>query len=251
VHPPFGDGWRSSVVMVQANDFHLASCQATLFTPDADVSASLLMRELLPKWGDRFDGDPVMMPSLEGLPIEVPRIILESKSHEWRCEIALARVSIFQRKVSQDGEDLVLANFYSDASQMLAEYASTAKPRVARLAALVNWFAVHDAPGLLLARHFCNEQQLSGPMNRPENFELHAHKRYALLDTMVNSWVRNKSGRILLGTEPGPIVVVEQDLNTLAEEADSRSFNEQQFRAFFEMVPNELVHILQLYYPTE
>ena len=63
----------------------------------------------------------------------------------------------------------------------------------------------------------------------------------------VNSWVRNKTGK-LTGTDR-PIVVVEQDLNTLAEEM--RDFADADIQTFFDAASIEFDTILQLYYPAD
>ncbi len=55
-------------------DFRLASYQATLFTPDEEVSSVKLVKGLLPQWVERFDADPIAVPAMEGIPREVPRL---------------------------------------------------------------------------------------------------------------------------------------------------------------------------------
>jgi hypothetical protein len=105
---------------------------------------------------------------------------------------------------------------------------------------------------MFLARHFCRDRWLTAPLNRPESFELHAHKRYTpptLPHFVINSWIRAKTGH--LGQEPEriPIVLVEQDLNTIPEEASSRDFSASDITDFLRTVPPELESILLLYFP--
>ena len=78
-----------------ASSFELASCQATIFTPDGDLAVSKVMKDLYPSLATLFDGEPTILPPVpEGAPLEIPRIILESTSHEWRCELSPARVNV-------------------------------------------------------------------------------------------------------------------------------------------------------------
>ena len=80
---------------------------------------------------------------------------------------------------------------------------------------------------------------------------MHAHKRFRLTNEFeVNSWVRNKTGTIS-GEHPEPIVLVEQDLNTRAEDAERRRFSAEEIARFFSAVSNEFDVILRLYYPEE
>jgi hypothetical protein len=90
---------------------------------------------------------------------------------------------------------------------------------------------------------------VSRPLNRPESFELHAHKRFAMDGFQVNSWVRNKTGRVSIDQDPEAIVLVEQDINTTPEDIQSRSFSSEEIRRFFVTAASELESILRLYYP--
>ncbi|MBE3063592.1 MAG: hypothetical protein IMZ69_01075 [Spirochaetes bacterium] len=234
--------------MVTAREFQSASCQATLFTPDAEVSAGQLVTRLLPQWIGRFDAEPTVLPSAEGLPKDLPRVILEARSGEWRCEIASTRINIVWRRPATEQSPPSLTDLYEDLARLLLEYKRFLDSRVARLAAVINRFLPHDAPARFLATHFCREEWLIAPFNRPESFELHAHKTYALTSQLsVNSWVRNKTGT--LTTNARPIILVEQDINTLKEEASNREFSEEEIEQFFHSVVPGFDETLALYYP--
>ena len=209
-----------------ASSFELASCQATVFTPDGDLAVSKVMRDLYPSLATRFDGEPTILPPVpEGAPLEIPRIILESTSHEWRCEFSPARVNVYWRRTKSTDACVALGNFLGKAVDILLQYAAQLSPRIARLAALATRFSVHEKPGLFLARHFCKDRWDKAPLNRPENFELHAHKRFTLAsDFTVNSWARSKTGRLSGDGDEKLIVLFEQDLNTLAEAASEKEF---------------------------
>jgi hypothetical protein len=92
-------------------------------------------------------------------------------------------------------------------------------------------------------------------LNRPESFEIHAHKSYVLGALTVNSWFRAKSG-IMIGTDKArlPIILVEQDLNTVQQNLDTEPVKTAELGpsatdAFFRGCPEELDVILSLYFP--
>jgi len=216
------------------------------------VSVARLLGGLLHRWLERFDDEPTMLPSAEALPREVPRIILNSRTSVWRCEIASARINLFWRR-APGATAIGIEEFFREALPLLTAYRDFLDARVGRIAAVLNRFARHPAPGLFLARHFCRERWLTGPLNRPESFELHAHKRFELSRQLpVNSWVRAKTGRLGGGDgDATPIVLVEQDLNTVPEEAPTRAFTIDEIRHFFEATTEEFDTILALYFPME
>ena len=234
-----------------ASSFELASCQATIFTPDGDLAVSKVMKDLYPSLAALFDGEPTILPPIpEGAPLEIPRIILESTSHEWRCDFSRGRVNVYWRRPKSTGAGLALGDFFGKAVEILLQYAAQLSPRIARLAALATRFSVQEKPGLFLARHFCKDRWDKAPLNRPENFELHAHKKFTLSgDLTVNSWARSKTGKLSGDGDEKLIVLFEQDLNTLAEETSERDFCEAEIKRFFGAVATELDGILGLYYP--
>jgi hypothetical protein len=236
---------------VTASSFELASCQATVFTPDGDLAVSKVMKALYPPLSDLFDDDPTILPPAPaGAPLEIPRIILESKSHAWRCEFSPARVNIYWRRTKSVEACVALGEFFGKATEILLQYTDLLSPRIARLAALVTRFATHEEPGLLLARHFCKDRWDKAPLNRPENFELHAHKQFTLAsDLTVNSWARNKTGKLTGDGDERLVVLFEQDLNTRAEEAPSKDFTPTEIKKFFGAAASELDGILGLYFP--
>jgi hypothetical protein len=209
------------------------------------------MKDLYPSLASLFDGEPTVLPPMPGgAPPEIPRIILESSSHEWRCELSPARANLFWRRTESTATGVCISDFFQQASDLLVRYSREVNARVGRLAGLVTRFAEHDNPGLFLARHFCQERWDRAPLNRPENFELHAHKRFAIAGRFqVNSWARSKTGLLKAEDAQKPIVLFEQDLNTLAEETSSRAFGEAEVNRFFDAVATELDSILGLYYP--
>lgn len=212
---------------------------------------SKVMTDLYPSLTALSDGEPTILPPIpEGAPLEIPRIILESTSHEWRCELSPARVNVYWRRAKSTGACVALGDFFGKAAEILLQYAGQLSPRIARLAALAARFSPHEKPGLFLARHFCKDRWDKAPLNRPENFELHAHKRFTLAsDFTVNSWARSKTGKLSGDGDEKLIVLFEQDLNTLVEEAPGKDFSEEEVKKFFGAVATELDSILGLYYP--
>lgn len=237
---------------LSAVDFSLALCQASLFTPDEEFSTAKITKSLLPKWLERFDADPMLLPYEQGMPLELPRIILKSKTDAWHCDMASVRINlVWRRPKSTAVATPALESFYGEAVTFLTDYVRLLECRVGRIAAVIHRYALHERPGQLLASHFCKDRWLIKPLNRPEQFELHAHKRFWLPGQQfeVNSWVRNKTGWLSQADQRSPIVLVEQDLNTLPEEADKRSYGEQDIQRFFAAAAPEFESILKIYYP--
>lgn len=231
-------------------DFKASVYQAVIFTPDEEFSAAKVMKDFYPKIAEQFDAEPVVAPPLAGFPAEVPRITLNNKENFYRLEIAAARANFYWRETKEDQPFLEPAEFYKQATSLLCGYQGVVGCRIGRLAALSTRYAQHETPGLFLVQHFCKEDWGKAPLDRPESFELHARKTYTVGGAFgVNSWVRSKTGRLAREETGTPIVLVEQDINTLAGEAKDRSFTPQEIEHFFGAVVGEFESILRLYYP--
>jgi len=236
---------------VTAKSFELALCQASIFTPDEEFSSARLARDFLPALIERFDADPTILP-VQDLPFprEIPKVIIRSKSGMWRCEFASARVNLFWQKPEEEPNQITLPDFFQYAAKLLCDYVEDIGPRVGRLAGLIRRYAYHANPAMFLSRHYCKDRWYRTPLNRPENFELHAHKKFKLGGQFdVNSWAKNKTSKTSSAKESKPIVLFEQDINTLSEEVSNKSFTTEQITVFYKLIPSEFDTILDLYYP--
>lgn len=237
---------------LSVDTFSTATALASVFTPDGDVTGARLLRTLPDRWFEFFSAEPMVLPTVAGLPSEVARLILSTPDGAWRCEFAPARTNLHWRLSGNNhGDPPALDQFYGIAADFLSEYASLTTMRVARIAAVANRFAPVENPGLRLARHFCQERWWDAPLNRPENFELHAHKTYEFpTGEHVNSWVRSRTGRVTHADgNAHPAVLVEQDLNTIATDVATRSYEVEHLAAFYGQCGQEMNQILRLYYP--
>ena len=238
--------------MLRAKDFSLASCQATVFTPEEEVSGAKLVRGLLPRWSKHFDADPMILPVPDGISRDVPKLVLESKHKQWRCEIASARVNLFWKKTKAEPQAPTLPDFFAEASRLLGEYVQFQGARVGRLAAVLMRFAELPKPGAFLCKHFCRDRWVDELLNDLSGFEFHVHKRVSLSERFsANLWTRNKTGTITSGEKLRDIVFVEQDLNTLADEIDKADFSQKDIESFYSLAARELEAALESFYPVE
>lgn len=222
--------------------------QVSVFTPDFSVSTRQVTVELLGGAWAEIEGEPMMFPAAQGIPPDIPKLILRDENKGWQFEVADARLNIKWRATTI-GPSGDTGAIIASATEYAKAYTAELKPRVGRLAAVVQSFAKHSSPGLYLAHHFCKERWHSAPLNRPEAFEIHAHKKYSFGEFTVNSWVRCKTATMALGPVQDDGVLVEQDLNTLPEQAPSKAFTEEEISDFFASAPGEFAEILKLYFP--
>jgi hypothetical protein len=234
----------ASRTRLTAADFKSILWQAAVFTPDEEVSPGKLIGPILAELSRKFDGEPVVLPPVDAMPRDIPRIILQSKRGDWRLEIASARTSLtWQRPLLQDDP---APDFASESKSVLLFCASLMRARVGRVGMVQSRIAPHETPGIFLARHFCQERWWAKPLNRPASFELHAHKAFDLPgSTIVNSWVRAKSA----SSPSGPVVLVEQDINTLLESIADRAMSQEEIGEFLGATAREFDNILQVYFP--
>jgi hypothetical protein len=136
-------------------------------------------------------------------------------------------------------------------AEVQEQYVCEIRTRVARVALIIQRVCPVAHPAQALIQRFCNESSQREPFSRSESFEIHNHKVYVPqrkeTDFPINSWVRCKSAK--LATDNRPVILVEQDLNTLANEADARPFEPGPIHAFFQMAAAEADEILRIYFP--
>ncbi len=232
---------------LNASSFEPLSYQATIFTQCDELVVSRILSAFYPKIASQFDADPTVLPPLPaGVPKDVPRILLSGKTGEWRLEIGTARINVHWSR--QVDTSIVAGSFFEMVADLFAMYQELIECPVHRLAGLVNRFAKKDQPGLYLAQHFCKAEWLQQPLNRPESFEIHAHKRFKLgKEFDVNSWARSKTGFV----QPGKVAVVlfEQDINTVVCDETPEVYDVTRMKRFFAAASSEVDSILEHYFP--
>jgi len=236
---------------ITIDNFSVGSIQSSIFIKDYEFSASRFMSKLYPKWADIFPGDPEVLPvpPETGLPPEIPRVVLQKKDGSARLEVAPSRLNLHQR-ITDNANGGLIAQCYQDSISLFSDFLNEMNCFIWRLAAVKASYAAADNPGLFLAKHFCRDQWNEKPLNDPTNFEMHSHKRYVFRGRFkVNSWVRSKTGRKVEKSKKSPIILVEQDINTLTEDMGSVQFGHDDIGEFFSTIDDEFLNILSLYYP--
>jgi hypothetical protein len=171
-----------------------------------------------------------------------PRVLLRSATGMWRCEIAADRTDFYWIRPELSAPAPALDDFYQVATGVLVHYAEVSHGRISRLAAIVRRIAGHATPALFAVDHFTRPELATTALEGTESFELYAHKQHVLGRFMVNASMRCRA------TGDGT-VDLEQDLNTLAEQAASRRFTLEDIAEFFGHAAREHEHVLALYFP--
>jgi len=218
---------------VDLTAFQPVQFRAAVFTPGLrQFSAAHVVGTLLGKLS-QFSGDPVVLPIPKEAPAEIPRIILRGPAQGLELHTALARSDVYLSVTP--GITLTAEGAFKEAVPILEQVLDVLQVRPGRLAALGTYASKCEEPARLLAEHFCKAEWAQGPLASAEALELHAHRRFTLLEgLLVNSWMRWKTGQV---NEPGrsyPAVILERDVNTLPEEAEERVFGQEELSAFFD-----------------
>jgi hypothetical protein len=235
----------------KARDFLVDSLQATTFFPSGDVPIKRILTEFYGSVADVFDGTPTSLPGgMSGMPDEIARLTLRSGDECWSIEVAGNRTNLHWRRQRGGSHDVTESDFFAQAARIFRALILLDSREVNRLAAVIGRFVRHEKPARVLAEHFCKDQWLEEPFNRPESFELHSHKRYSFREALtVNSWVRCRTGFENTVDRRIPVVSCQQDINTLAEEQITARFDAGAVDEFFGAVPGEFDQVLGLYFP--
>lgn len=244
--------------MIKASDFEYLSYQAVVFTPDLQFNVNRILSDLVNKFSDRFNGDPVVLPPFpEGAPKEIPRVILKDLDESWKIQIAISRLDIFWYRKYLENPILSVDHFLQETNEMVSFYRSITKARFGRFALVVNRIKISDNPGKELTGHFCKHVWLDEDakvLNRPDRFEIHSFKKYNALGNNnempeVNSWIRHKTAEVKANQKTQVnVILVEQDLNTPIEQMEVSDLEPIRTN-FYSTIPQEMNIILSRYYP--
>ena len=234
-------------------DFQYTSVQAVVFTSVVQNATSRILAAMLENWQDLFDADPLVLPVEPVGNMGV--MLLKSKDGRYVVEIINNQFRFARARIKRD-DTVDLSEFVSISNRVIETFIEAAQATVNRVALLVTRVVDEDSPAIVLSRYFCNDPLLTGALRRPENFELHAHKTYELSGMgRINSWVRCKTAILQVPSESTPtvdmqpVIVIEQDINTLAEVAPGTELSILQIHQFYEAATIEMDSIVRLYFP--
>jgi len=222
--------------------------QGILFTPGTQIPTSRILGRLLEKFGTKFDGAPTVLPIPLEAHAEIPRIVLQSADNQWALDVALARIN-FRWVQMKDDQQIQPTDFREQFLRFVEGLLQIEPPmQIGRLAYVLTRYVLNDMPASLIAERLCKDRILQKASGNLENVEVHVHKRKRLVNTFeVNEWNRFKSGLLNLpGTPSKKIVLVEQDINTLAENAPVILFSADDVRRFTDAAVKETAESLTL-----
>ena len=143
--------------MLQAQDLNLVTLQLSIFTPNiSSFAASKALGILLSKYSQTYDGDVQVLPLPEEFPLEVPRIVLQSKDRAYRLEISPARInSLWLRtdNVQTEREEIV-----DICKEVLEYYIQSMQIEVNRLALVTIRVNQKQKPPNFLIKKFFNQE---------------------------------------------------------------------------------------------
>lgn len=234
--------------MINTTHFNVASIQCSIFTPGFSFRQTAFLTYLLEHWGDKFDGNPLSIPLPDNAPPEVPSIVLTSNDNSLKMNVSRQRTDISWNRTSSEVNPDVHA-VVDEINDILRDIIKDQVVSAGRLAFILNRFAPVEDTAKVLAAHFCKEEWLTTALKQPENFELHVHERHAFGTGQfnVNSWFRVRTGRLVADSKSA--VLVQQDINTIAEELESQRFEPEQIQAFFHEAIELDDQVLALYFP--
>ena len=238
--------------MIIASDFEYLSYQAVVFTPELQLNLNRILSAIVGQYSDKFNGDPVVFQIPPDAPREIPRMVLRNQDESWKAQFSSTRLDIIWLRNYLKNEILDISEFLNYSNKIFDSYRELTNTRFGRLAFIVNRVQKSSNPGRELANHFCKQMWLkTKALDRPEDFELHAFKRYKADEIIgeINSWIRHKTVRVKVDmTNMVNAILVEQDLNTPQEKNETEDY-EPLLENFFLMAPKEMEKILDLYYP--
>jgi hypothetical protein len=207
--------------MISREAFSIQTVQASAFVADNSIKPSAILLTVLKNMSGEYNGVPISLPVPNDLSSQIPSVIVSSEDKTRRLDAARGRINLLRTAVGTTPLDL--RQVLTDHAGELATIAEESKLTIGRIAAVVTRLAPTINPGRALAEQFCREPWLSGPLQDVEGFELHAHSIVRLeRDLRVNEWIRIKTAGVV--SQRYQEVLVEQDVNTLAEELPTRTF---------------------------
>ena len=235
--------------MTAPGHFSLAQVQAALFTPGFQFTPQKMASHLMEAHSQNFEGQHLILGLPPGAPPNMPRFYLGNDQTRYRLQSTPERVDFFGVS-SEVTMPVDVSAALKIATEVLCDYAEYGRCVVGRMACILAHVLPTEAPGQAIASQFCRRDWVERAFPRVGDFEVHAHQRLVLQSGLtVNAWIRSKSavlhsGAGVLATAV-PVIMVEQDINTLHEELAKHDFASDVIASFFEQTVSQAAVMLE------
>ncbi len=201
--------------------------QTAIFTRNFQVAndyeRAQLLLDLKSATVDTFNGDPVLIPVPNDVPLDIPRIILNSNDRVYTCNIALNRTDVFYNVPDDSEINLdVLLQTQKDNSLKLFNFLKSKDAIINRVGFVVNVeFVVEENDKNsfdYLKEHFLKDDKLEDP----KELLLRYNKLSSSPKFEMNNLVTIQSKR-------SDIIAVQTDINTVAEIMRDSNFSKDDF----------------------
>ena len=226
--------------------FETSRLMAVIFTPNFIISDKLVLANKFKEISEnKFDGELISLPVPPNAPPGLPRLTLISHDGIWKIEVSLERTNlIFNRPLGITSEIPSIYDFGNFADQFFCAYKKYDNINIQRLALVSETFSIlkEETPAHFIASKFLkNENFLNS-----NTLEIHSHKRYKIDSFNINSWIHFKTAN-LANKERTPILLFENDINTLPENKDT-NFSESEIKKYFVTIPKHFNEISTLFF---
>jgi hypothetical protein len=232
--------------VITKSDFKTSKVIAAIWPVVPVIQPTRSLAIVFATWDSLADADLMSMPLPDDAPVELPQVVLTSKDKALRLD--LSKGVIVLTWDTTIGTDTPIADLLILVADLFTKLLQASETALGRIGMVLERTAEIDNPGMALAKQLARAELLSGPLNRPEGFEFHAHKVFELRENLpVNSWIRFRT--LKQQADHYNQIQVTQDINTTGEGAGLGQFTETAMRAFFSASLAEFDSILDRYFP--
>jgi hypothetical protein len=203
-------------------DLELQQFQAAVFSNHINIGDKLGIAKALQERIPLLDGEPLVLPIKDAqAPPEIPRILL--KSEDGRCSLNVAK-SRFDFIYKPEGNDLseALAQYLPLLKQVLTACMEALSPTINRLGFVVKLICTLEGSSNALMLH---KFIRSGNFENTQQIQLNVLNRFRLGTIETNRWIKIHSLRNTSNSLDDKAMLLELDINTLPEKAESYNFD--------------------------
>lgn len=205
-------------------DFKVQKIQFALFPKNFNpIDKSKIASELKSKTGGIFDGPETILPLPIDAPLEIPRIMLQSKNGEYVCNIAIPRIDLFQNVNASKKFEEVKDEFLDKVKKVASYFIQDQGITIGRMGFVVEFIAdTEKSPAILLRDNLIKDGAYFKSIEKIRSVLLAFTENYTLGDFELNKQIMFDS---LKSTTSKEFLLLRYDNNTLAEK-----FNENNIK---------------------
>ncbi|MCK4781491.1 hypothetical protein KAS79_01005 [Candidatus Parcubacteria bacterium] len=225
-------------------NFKVQKIQFALFPKNFNpIDKVKIANDLKVKTGVLFDGEPTILPLPIDAPLEIPRIMLQSKDGIFRCDVAIPRIDFFQQVSEKQKFEEVKNIYLSKVKQIYSYFIEDQALFIGRIGFIVDFITdLDESSNTILQNQLLKKDCYFAESRKIKNISLVFTEKDNIDTWEINRFIKIDSLRKISDPVDDKRLVLRYDINTISEKINEYNLTVEDIKKILDKASGEMTY---------